>query len=299
MVSGGILVEYSCPVGETKCIVENYPCPYGCEAGEGICKSQQLVAGNPDLLVDKIYMNSEKKLMASISNTGNRNAGSFVICAYFYPQMQLTCFDEVGVKGLVYGGSIEVELQNPGVGGKTVVVVADYYNEVIESNEENNIKTKYFEPITCSCTDGGFNVLTKGSCNDGLSGTEKKADACYTDGITLKEWECVPSTISRQEEICNYRVFDCVENGYERCEAGACVPTQHVGCEDSDKGENYYVYGTCIDNQNSYQDYCQDGTLTEYYCSTQSIGYPALCNGITYECEFGCESGAIYLCMGQ
>jgi hypothetical protein len=87
-------------------------------------------------------------------------------------------------------------------------------------------------------------------------------------------------------------VFDCVENGYERCEAGACVPTQHVGCEDSDKGENYYVYGTCIDNQNSYQDYCQDGTLTEYYCSTQSIGYPALCNGITYECEFGCESGA-------
>ncbi len=60
-------------------------------------------------------------------------------------------------------------------------------------------------------------------------------------------------------------------------------------CTDSDRGLNYFIYGTTTDSLGTVSDGCStlnDNVLTEYYCSENSKSH------VNYICPNGCSNGA-------
>jgi Sec-independent protein translocase protein TatA len=318
----GLLIEYYCPdIGLSPlCQAESIICPYGCE--EGKCleytsvqpEKPDLVASNIRHIQDfgSIINGGERKLVVTISNPGEGTAGQFVVCAYFkgekFPPICFVNPFGINIRGLAAGSSIDLELGNPEVEGKTVVVYVDYTNIVDETNERNNIIEKYFI-IPQQCIDGDEGSLTvKGRCNDG---TQTVEDECLRDGRTLKEWDCDLAGLSGiSREICVAEFYDCIALGYDLgCSDGACKKTIVTECIDPD-GKNYTQKGTCTDMHGDHTDECiaeiglsqssqSQGNLIEYYCNTDA--YPALCVAETYDCVEKCEDGRCtqkYSCNG-
>ncbi len=124
----------------------------------------------------------------------------------------------------------------------------------------------------CVDSDGGWNIFEKGTCKKGDSSL---SDHCNADG-TLTEKYCVNGGIEWNSTAC--------PEGYE-CVDAACVEPA-PSCEDSDNGLDYGTAGTVEFDGTTFEDYCSDGTLVEYYCDG---GIVKMDDKV---CEHGCSDGA-------
>jgi len=106
------------------------------------------VIEHPDIAIsfstepEKIILaNSQLELKVNITNTGSANATHFrVVFFEGFPQAGGTVFSAVDVPSLNAGVSIEITQNwSKAIAGKyKIVIVADYYNEIYEQNENNN-----------------------------------------------------------------------------------------------------------------------------------------------------------------
>jgi len=91
----------------------------------------------------------------------------------------------------------------------------------------------------CDDSDRGNDYFTRGTA-------ENYTDYCLSVG-RLKEYSCGDEGAVEEDIRCG-------------CEDGACM------CIDSDRGRNYFTYGSFSFDPLDRNDYCNGTTLTEYYC---------------------------------
>ncbi len=187
----------------------------------------------PDLTVEDIFILDVARsnfLYTRIANLGG-DSGSFTIVACWVEEVPSQ--PEQGITGNVVGISIPsncfystvlslesnqrltLNLGQQNVAGKTVKVIVDYFNEVSESNENNNQMQRTFaEPsVECSDSDGGIIYDTRGTCTD-RNGPH--TDECLTSTL-LKEWSCSNDICVGTKHECSFK-----------CLNGACVEEVQV-----------------------------------------------------------------------
>lgn len=124
----------------------------------------------------------------------------------------------------------------------------------------------------CTDSDGGKDVLVKGTVRDGSA---SYTDRCR-DSLSVYEYYCENYTARNETRDC--------PAGYG-CVDGACMPGQQAGCTDSDGGKDAYTKGT-VTAGTSYEDACTDAThVKEYYCEGSVEAHE------TIECPGGCAAG--------
>lgn len=126
---------------------------------------------------------------------------------------------------------------------------------------------------TCSDSDDGQDIYTKGFARDSLGTT--KTDSCYGE-FGVREAYCSGGLAYVAELYC--------PPGYA-CADGKCTIT----CTDSDGGNTPAVKGIVMFGKNRFTDVCSEFTyLTEYYCSsTHSYTFQMHTAGTFEECWDG------------
>jgi hypothetical protein len=186
--------------------------------------------------------------------------------------------------------------------------------------------------ISCSDTDGGFNVNEKGTIT---ADTNIRNDSC-ADGFQLREYICNPEEplgfsystyyclggcsegkcIISQGAVCyNYDTGQYVNESYRYCSQdyakeclaggfwdsefcplgclnGECASST---CSDTDDGTDIYVKGTVTFLGNISTDYCQgEFNLTEFKCY-KPLNEPYEMRSELFICDVGCSNG---VCIG-
>jgi len=125
-------------------------------------------------------------------------------------------------------------------------------------------------------------------------GLEKGSDIDCFGGDTIafcggKEVQEMPHLT--KEEFHHYTVSVrgryCCPDGYlwnENLKECSTTPTKP--CDDTDGGKNYFEEGSLTIEPDTYNDVCNSGVLTEYYCENMML------KSATYECPLGCDGNA-------
>lgn len=259
----------------------------------------------PDLTVNDIYTSSIgvqpmgiapppqqplERLYTKIANIGTRstldpNAPAimpFIVkgCWYEPSGIAPNCFFEQAIDELAAGGEITLDMGTQNVEGKTVQVIVDSTNIIVESNENNNQMIKSFgvaQPM-CSDSDNGDPYI-QGLCTDGSMLPMLKQDTCINESYLL-EWSCPPEAPTL---ACFATEIFCQKG----CVNGACVPLgPSPTCNDTDGGNRPYIKGTCTDKYDSYDDFCpptipeqEEKNIAEFFCTGNSwINYDSECS---------------------
>jgi len=143
--------------------------------------------------------------------------------------------------------------------------------------------------LTCTDSDGGKDVYTKGTATNTAGG--KGEDSCIGTS-KVAEYYCNPDgTYAEEDKSC--------PSGYQ-CSSGACVeseepPQPSLTCSDTDGGKTYNTKGTASNSAGgSGTDTCSGtSVLTEYYCNPDGT-YASIDHncGSGYECSNGACSQA-------
>ncbi len=203
----------------------------------------------PDLVVSNVYIfevggsRAFPTLYATVSNQAGGDSGSFsvVACiieeapnqpltgdAIIQPQVPDNCFDPVSVLELPAYQAYIVNFGSQDVVGKTIEVTADYFEDVTESNENNNKKQETFEeePSVQECYDSdvnqqypdGKNYYEKGTCTYNAGGMSIAVDdECTGLMNVLKEYYC------NAENECEPIFQNCNDLNNKICLTGICV----------------------------------------------------------------------------
>jgi eight-cysteine-cluster-containing protein len=242
------LREYYCDEnGNVQSI--QYNCPYGCT--DGACIQQM-----PDLVVENLTLEYSETKVAGIpsyiytgyvKNIGNGSASkSYIKVTISPPQTQRTeggtsyttingatfpiPMNDLVSGDILYPGQRErfYDYFNPSQAGYIQIsATADIYGTVVESNEYNNninntfYVNKIFDLQTCTDSDGGINIHTKGITNGfeiGSKNTISKEDYCK-DSSNVVEFYCDGPNSAYNYQYVNNGINYC-PNG---CSDGACI----------------------------------------------------------------------------
>tara|TARA_Y100000034_G_C6866659_1_gene395108 strand:+ start:185 stop:1273 length:1089 start_codon:yes stop_codon:yes gene_type:complete len=140
--------------------------------------------------------------------------------------------------------------------------------------------------LNCSDSDNGKDYFTKGEIT---KGSNIGSDECNTNGQfgsnpnLLREYFCNNDEIDAEWYACP-----------GSCEDGKCVDSSSSteGCEDSDKGKDYYTKGTASNSTYLDSDHCTYVQNEDYYYI-----YEVYCEGNAVKseqvnCTNGCSNGA-------
>lgn len=162
---------------------------------------------------------------------------------------------------------------------------------VVNANSTSN--------VTCTDTDGGYNLYTKGTLSFSNQ-TQNTTLIDYCSGTQLVEYQCPSNTANYY-----YTYYVNCQSGYA-CSNGACIVSANstnstnvtTTCTDTDGGMNRYVAGTVTMNSSNgtlvvSSDYCttpsNNGTynyVQEFYCSGNNLVWA------NSGCQGGCSNGA-------
>jgi cysteine-rich repeat protein len=260
---------------------------YECNEGKWVANSFNVLVGEPDLELNVHNQPSESYLIGETvgANWKVRNVGKVVSNGYHW---QAFFNDKVVLEGdglgLNPGAESNYQLREDGsdVGEYIFKIKIDTNDDVIESNEENNLYEKSFSVKECNSGETRCYLENDGKvlemiqrCKDGLWDNNKlRADPCGPTQ-TCSEGECIEKVVCGNGKV---------EDG-EACDDGntlsgdACSVDckEKFQCSDSDGGKNYDVKGTVRSLSSAGQqfgtsDHCKDAnSLVEYYCAADNL----------------------------
>ncbi|MEM4215255.1 MAG: hypothetical protein QW484_02750 [Candidatus Pacearchaeota archaeon] len=238
---------------------------------EAITQPQTPIQG-VDLIVSDVYV-VYGRLYAKIKNIGNEPTPDFPFSVKACWYRTEDCFFEQIINTVILPSQeIILDMNYQNVEGKSVQVIVDFYDDILEINEFNNEFIKDFGfSQGCVDTDNGKDIFSFGECISGIIPVFM-SDECLDDK-KIKEWFCDLGG-------CNYEIFECPSDYFCDKEKKACVSKQQIpSCKDSDGGKNYWVKGTCKDDYEERTDYCleignsNEPNLAEFYCTGNNLIY--------------------------
>ena len=325
----GAVKEYYCQNGVMQNITTVCPSGYTCQ--DGACKPTGDITQLPDLVIPKVTVSNYYPKVGdtyayfdvTIKNLGSISAipqnqmpaklnGLDVLCGLnSYPTdlnsnnlvlsythaNPLAPNETASSRVATIPNSILLKTS----GNKHIFCTIDPYNKISELKEDNNnydfwINVYPNPNITCTDSDGGQNVLVKGTVTyNGQTYTDKCSDKvdCLSS-CPAPPLPCPARCIYHVEEnFCtNGKIMSAIlpcPSGYT-CQDGACKPMNT--CTDSDGGNNSYVKGTVNRDGKMHTDTClSTTTLKEYTCEKDNSNggwkdYMVICSS-GYTCQDG------------
>ena len=283
----------------------------------------------PDLTVTDIYVDNASKLYAGIQNIGAAPAGRFIVKACWYAAGSvLECFFEQEIPGLNAGLGFYLDMGTRNVAGKTVQVIVDVYNNVVESNEANNEMVIYFIPLpdltvtdiyvdsdtgklyavikNIGNADSGHFVVRLCIYNKIIQCFDYEISSVGLWGLRANETYLLDLGVREVTGKKVQVIVDVYNNVVESNEANNEMvrylmqpPGQIPPCNDTDKGADPLVKGACVQviggNVQYFPDRCiGPNLLEETFCSgTVCSSYIVNCSALNE--GWSCVDGACVL----